>query len=166
MQILEMHGISNRGRTEALLYSFFQKKSFQDSTLDLGAPEGFLPSEQFEAQLLIERARADRAGSRFCMLTLRIDAAIDANEYVVAERVLAHVLVKSSRNIDTKGAFRGGLAIIMPYTPSDKAELVSRKIQDSYKRRVMADLGEAKAVPELRCEIYAYPSKELATQAG
>ena len=142
------------------MYSFFQKKQSQDAEADFAVPEGFLKAEQFEEQLLIERARADRAGAKFSMLALRIGSAKVSPEYQAAERVLAHVLTKVSRVIDTKGVYRDGLALIMPYTPSDKANVVWTKIQESYKRRISAELGSGQTAPEIQCEVYAYPSSD------
>lgn len=151
---------------EAGVFSFFQKWQSQDAEADEARPEGLLSSVRFEEQLLLERARADRAGASFSLLTFRIDAlqAPDAN--AVAERVLAHVLVKQSRVIDTKGFYRESLALIMPYTPSAKAEVVWAKIQDSYKRRVVAELGGRLPAPEVQCEVYAYPNSERTRQFG
>jgi len=142
------------------LYSFFQKKQSQEGEADFGAPEGFLKAAQFAEQLLIERARADRAGAKFSMLALHIGAPKVSSEYPVAERVLAHVLNKVSRVIDTKGVYRDGLALIMPYTPSDKATVVWTKIQDSYQRRIGAEMGSGQTAPEIQCEVYAYPSSD------
>lgn len=129
-------------------------------------PEGMLSRDRFEEQLLIERARADRAGASFSLLTFRVAAVADAEARQVARRVLAHVLMKRTRTIDTKGIYGEGLALIMPYTPSSKVDTVWDNVNDSYKRRVVAELGGRLPVPELACEVYAYPSNERTRAFG
>lgn len=148
------------------MFSFFQKWQSQEAEPGDGRPEGLLSPVRFEEQLLLERARADRAGASFSLLTFQILASEDAEANGVAERVLAHVLAKQSRVIDTKGFYRDNLALIMPYTPSSKAEVVWSKIQDSYKRRVVAELGGRLPAPDVQCEVYAYPNSERTRQFG
>lgn len=148
------------------MFAFFQRWQGQGAGASGDLPEGLLARERFEEQLLIERARADRAGASFSLLTFRVAATPDLEAREVAGRVLAHVLLKRTRTIDTKGVYGEGLALIMPYTPSSKVDTVWDNVNDSYKRRVVAELGGRLPAPALACEVYAYPSNERTRAFG
>jgi hypothetical protein len=148
------------------MVAFFRRWQGQGRGSSEELPEGLLTRERFEEQLLIERARADRAGASFSLLTFRVASATDPEARETAGRVLAHVLLKRTRTIDTKGIYGEGLGLIMPYTPSSKVDKVWENVSDSYKRRVVAELGGRLPVPELACEVYAYPSNERTRAFG
>lgn len=122
----------------------------------------FLPADVFEAQLNQERARADRSGSSFVVLTFELELD-DANRAVTqgAERLLADTLTGELRMCDTKGWHVNGstsVAAILPDTSEYESYTPVRRTESVFQEQFKNAFPGVKAAPQLRCGIHAYPS--------
>jgi len=123
----------------------------------------FLPAEIFEAQLNQERARADRAGSSFVVLTFTVeldDAHIALTEG--AERLLADTLAGELRMCDTKGWHKNGttsVAAILPNTSEYESYTPMRRTETLFRERFRNAFPSVDEAPRIRCGVHAYPSE-------
>jgi hypothetical protein len=123
----------------------------------------FLPADVFEAQLNQERARADRSGSSFVVLTFELELN-DANAALTtgAERLLADTLLGQLRLCDTKGWHVNGatsVAAILPDTNEFESYTPVRRTESLFQERFKTAFPGATELPQLRCGIHAYPSE-------
>lgn len=118
--------------------------------------ERLLPSETFDEYLTKERARADRGGNSFVLLTVDVCAARDSEAYEAAVGVVSTLLEERTRVIDIKGWFSQRIGLILPLTTAEQAQIVWTHLEEAYKRK-MTQSGYKDTVP-LKSEIYTYPS--------
>ncbi len=128
------------------------------------AKEGtFLPADVFELQLNQERARADRCGSSFVVLTFKLELD-EANASLTqgAERLLADTLSGELRLCDTKGWHVNGttsVAAILPDTSEYESYTPVRRAESTFQERFKSAFPGVKEAPQLHCGIHAYPSE-------
>jgi len=118
--------------------------------------EGLLTAEAFELELAKERARIDRGGSSFCLLTISVDIPAETPEYYQAVWDLSAILAERTRIIDSKGWFRGKVGVILPITKSAHIPNIWRHIDESFKKRSRFVKGGS--APKLSYEVFTYPS--------
>lgn len=123
--------------------------------------EGLLSSEAFEEQLRKERARTDRGGGPLSLLALRIEAPPDSDAFLQAAWVLAALLSKRTRIIDTKGWFGERIGVIFPNTPSANVAYIWPPIKEAFDQRAHSASAERAPLPEVTYEVYAYPGEGL-----
>jgi len=123
----------------------------------------FLPADIFEAQLNRERARADRTGSSFVVLTFEVELD-DSNRALTegAERLLADTLTGELRLCDTKGWHVNGatsVAAILPDTSEHESHTPMRRAESIFRERFKNAFPGVDQAPQIRCGVHAYPSE-------
>jgi len=123
----------------------------------------FLPADVFEAQLNQERARADRSGSSFVVLTFELELdELNVSLSDPAERLLADTLLGELRLCDTKGWHMNGttsVAAILPDTNEFESYTPVRRTESLFQERFKNAFPGVTESPQLRCGIHAYPSE-------
>ncbi len=123
----------------------------------------FLPADVFEMQLNQERARADRSGSSFVVLTFDLELE-DSNASTLegAKRLLADTLSGELRMCDTKGWHENGttsVAAILPDTSEYESYTPVRRAESLFQERFKNAFPGVPDAPQLHCGIHAYPSE-------
>ena len=121
---------------------------------------GLLPSEVFEEQLTLERARADRSGNPFVLIVFNIQFVENEEQLHRAERALAAALIERTRLSDAKGYYGEQIAAIFPYTAKTDAGNVLGPIEVIFLKKLAGEGLEALPGPRLTFAIYEYPDDE------
>lgn len=119
--------------------------------------EGLLPADAFEEQLVLERARADRAGYSFVLVVFSFDYAPLPRDSALATRLLASVLFQRTRISDTKGWYKDHIAVIFPYTSRRDAPHVLQPIEEMFRQKVLESTPAAIPMLSLRYTLSEYP---------
>jgi len=141
------------------LFAWFTSRDTQSTSKECA----FLPADVFEAQLNQERARADRSGSSFVVLTFELELD-ESNRSLTegAERLLADTLSGELRLCDTKGWHVNGstsVAAILPDTNEFESYTPVRRTESEFQERFKNAFPGVTESPMLRCGIHAYPSE-------
>ncbi len=121
--------------------------------------EGLLSESSFEEELFKERARSDRGGGTFCMMTIDISLPRGSTAYQQAVWVLASVLHDRTRITDTRGWFRDRVAVILPYSSPGHVERIWNDILRLFQKRMPPLEADAPVGIHLTHEIYVYPTE-------
>lgn len=144
----------NTGTIVSSIWGWIRGKSTSEAFLI----EGLLSPEAFDEHLLKERARSDRNGSVFCLLTVDIPLPRNTAAYQKAAWVLASVLHDRTRIIDTKGWFGDRVAVILPNTAPVHIGKIWNNIQEIFAARMGAQTNHGANPPDIAYEVYTYPS--------
>ncbi|GMU93324.1 MAG: hypothetical protein AMXMBFR4_23820 [Candidatus Hydrogenedentota bacterium] len=118
---------------------------------------GLLPGAAFEEQLVLERARADRSGSRFALIVFTIQSAQNEEEQARAESALAAALMTRMRICDAKGWYGHRIAALLPYTTKAAAANLIGPIEGLFRRHFAGNGPSVVPGPQLAYTIYEYP---------
>jgi hypothetical protein len=149
---MKKKGTASRG-----LFAWFTARDKRNASTE-GA---FLPADIFEAQLNRERARADRSGSTFVVLTFKVE--MDEKDRALtegAERLLADTLTGELRLCDTKGWHENGttsVAAILPNTSEHESYTPMRRAETVFRERFKHAFPGVAETPQLQCGVHAYP---------
>lgn len=151
--------MNKKGTASRGLFAWFTSRDKRNAPTE-GA---FLPAEIFEAQLNRERARADRSGSTFVVLTFKVE--LDQADRALtegAERLLADTLTGELRLCDTKGWHANGttsVAAILPNTSEFESYTPMRRAETAFRERFKRAFPGVSDAPQLQCGVHAYPSE-------
>lgn len=143
------------------LFSWFSSAEAKSPTKEYGF---LLPANVFQAHLHQERARADRSGSSFVVMTFGIEMSgkYDALEQQARE-ILAECVFNVFRLCDTKGWYEKKsepVAVILPDTTANETAAPLARTEDMFARLAKQRLrnhGDTARGPRLVCCIYNYP---------
>lgn len=145
------------------LFSWFSSPEAQPSRNGSGY---LLPANVFQAHLFQERARADRSGSSFVVMTFGIETsqknkALDHQ----AHEILAECVFNVFRLCDTKGWYEKKsepVGVILPDTKANETAAPLARTEDLFAqlshRRMRSQNGATRG-PRLVCSIYSYPTQ-------
>lgn len=121
-----------------------------------------LSAELFQAQLHRERARADRTGSEFVVLTFDVEYGAQLREVETPLRnTLAESVSQVFRLCDTKGWHiknGGTVGVIMPETTEQEAVEPLRRTERAFARLFKRRFAGEKVPPRLVCMMHSYPA--------
>lgn len=105
-----------------------------------------LDPHEFDAMLARERSRADRAGSRFSVLTL----SMSAEQLQLADlNTIAEVFRKRRRATDLTGRTQDGrIGIVLPDTTREQAEILAASLRETLGGMGISFSHEIKVYPE------------------
>lgn len=113
-----------------------------------------LSPQAFQTVLTTERARSDRSGWPFTLVSIKV---LNGEQIDPVSKMLLEVVQERTRQIDYKGWYGGDLALILPYTHTDSANDLLNAIEERYARRVRKQGAALGAPPELEFTVYCYP---------
>jgi len=128
--------------------------------------EMLLSPQQFEETLMKERARADRGGQPFALLTFDINLPHDREEYMQAVWFLASLLNARTRITDTKGWFGDRVGLLCPDTPIANVSIICDLIEENFNKHLREEMGSDGDAPQITYQVYAYPGSILPGRPG
>jgi hypothetical protein len=155
--VRRMKTASGRSRK---LFSWFSRK---ETATTARAESTFLSAPVFQAHLNRERARSDRNGSTFVVLTMDVEGGREHAGIINESRhMLACCVDEVFRLCDTKGWHEQSgnqVAVIMPDADDRDTASPIRRTEDLFSKRFLAKYASLEAPPRLHCRVHNYPNK-------
>lgn len=125
----------------------------------------------FARVLWRQRAHADRTGSPFLLLRFHLNGGLHFNSSAEgAVDTLMHVAAQECRSGDLAdwfGDHRRAVGVILPDASAESAPRVIERVTAAFRTRAKRYADAQGVIPELRCEVYVYPSTpEMQTMPG
>jgi hypothetical protein len=129
---------------------------------DTSSPD-ILNSDEFEERIQQERARVDRTGASFTLLSFTVLDSDGKPDGVNGQlNLLASVINERTRLSDVTGIHQNGhkrVAVLLPDTPYVKAFNLVNSIEENFTRKASDAKFRKNKAPELMCEVYSYPNE-------
>ncbi|MFB3786784.1 MAG: hypothetical protein ACE15F_10490 [bacterium] len=154
------------GSTKSFLQGVLRRLGLAGNHGSSPVVAGLLGPEEFVERLQQERLRADRTHSHFTLVLFSVPAeGVNAQEHRWLLERLAVIIRDRSRRSDVKGFYgdaRDRIGLMLPNTRSEEALVLVHAVEDRFINQVKVKGVIAGIVPEITCDVYAYPEKKEA----
>jgi len=134
------------------------------------AVSGLLGPQEFLERLQQERLRADRTHSHFTLVLFGIAAeGAQPEESRRLVEQLAVIVRDRSRRSDVKGFHgdsRDRIGVLLPNTRFEEALILVQAVEERFLAQVNPKEVNLLAMPEITCDVYAYPERTEARVSG
>jgi len=132
--------------------------------------KGLLSQGEFEEHLLRERARADRTGLPFVVLSFGLAEGWGHRKPPQQMRtLLAMAINECFRLSDTKGwsgKNEGQVTVLLPDTSREAAMKPVGRAEELFQAQLQRAFSPDVGAPDITCDVYAYPSDSWVDQAS